>query len=83
MIVYNYYKKYILSSQANRNKARKNNYFVHLDENRISFTMRRGIHLAKANNKNLNFAISPYVEVEGKTYSKVKVLCKHFHICDD
>jgi transglutaminase-like putative cysteine protease len=60
-------------SEANKNPKMRDYYFGNLTENRVSFTTGRDIDLVpKQDGSALNFFIYPYVEVDGKPYSKVE-----------
>jgi transglutaminase-like putative cysteine protease len=60
-------------SEANKNPKLRDYYFGNLTENRVTFTTGRDIDLVpKQDGTALNFFIYPYVEVNGKPYSKVE-----------
>jgi transglutaminase-like putative cysteine protease len=60
-------------SEANKNPKMRDYYFGNLTENRVTFTTGRDIDLEpKQDGSVLNFFVYPYVEVDGKPYSKVE-----------
>jgi transglutaminase-like putative cysteine protease len=57
-------------SEANKNPAKRDYFFGHLDENRVTFTTGRDLVLVpKQDGPPVNFLIYPYVEVDGKPYA--------------
>ena len=61
-------------SEANKNPAKREYFFGHLDENRVTFSTGRDLILApKQDGPPVNFLIYPYVEVDGKPYDSAKV----------
>jgi transglutaminase-like putative cysteine protease len=61
------------TSEANKNKSRKEYYFGNLSENRVEFTQGRDILLEpRQHGEKLNFFIYPYAELNGKPYEKME-----------
>lgn len=61
------------SSEASKNRAKKEYYFGNLDENRVEFTQGRDIRLEPPQNgERLNYFVYPYIELDGKPYDKVE-----------
>lgn len=57
-------------SEANKNPAKRDYFFGHLDENRVTFTTGRDLMLVpKQDGPPVNFLVYPYVEVDGKPYA--------------
>ena len=65
------------TSEAWKNKSKKEYYFGNLDENRIGFTVGRDIILdAKKDRIPLNYFIYPYVEIDGKATANIEMSFK-------
>lgn len=61
------------SSEASKNKARKEYYFGNLCENRVEFARGRDILLnPQQSGEKLNYFIYPYFELNGKPYEKME-----------
>lgn len=57
------------ASEAFKDKSRREELFGGLDHDRVQFTVGRDIVLPGMKGEPLNFAIYPYVEVDGKPYT--------------
>lgn len=69
------------TSEAYKNPAKKAYFFGAHDENRVQFTIGRDIVLNPLQSgKPLNYFIYPYVEVDGKAFSRIqnKFFCRDF-----
>jgi transglutaminase-like putative cysteine protease len=61
-------------SEANKNPAKRDYFFGHLDENRVTFTTGRDLVLVpKQDGPPVNFFVHPYVEVDRKPYAAENV----------
>jgi hypothetical protein len=60
------------ASEAQKDKSRRDELFGGLDADRVQFTMGRDIALPGMKGEPLNFAIYPYVEVNGKPHAAVR-----------
>lgn len=60
------------ASEASQHREKQEDYFGGLDANRVAFTVGRDLHIPDASVGPLNYAIYPYVEVDGRSYDKVE-----------
>jgi transglutaminase-like putative cysteine protease len=64
-------------SEANKNPAKREYFFGHLDADRVAFSVGRDLELTpRQDGPAVNFLIYPYVEVDGKPYPAEKVVRK-------
>ena len=59
-------------SEASKFPEKKDTLFCALDAHRVAFTLGRDIRLPNADGGPLNYAIYPYVEIDGKPHSDIK-----------
>jgi len=62
------------ASEANKNIARRENFFGRLDQHRVAFTIGRDIKLPATRKGTLNFSIFPYAEIDGKKHRNVNAV---------
>ncbi|AQT67977.1 putative protein involved in cytokinesis, contains TGc (transglutaminase/protease-like) domain [Anaerohalosphaera lusitana] len=60
------------ASEASKNPGKRDAYFGRLDRNRVAFTIGRDIRLPESKAEPLNFAIYPYVEIDGREHKDVE-----------
>jgi transglutaminase-like putative cysteine protease len=64
-------------SEANKNPAKRDYFFGHLDADRVAFSVGRDLELTpRQDGPAVNFLIYPYVEVDGKPWPAEKVTRK-------
>jgi transglutaminase-like putative cysteine protease len=64
-------------SEANKNPAKRDYFFGHLDADRVAFSVGRDLELTpRQQGPAVNFLIYPYVEVDGKPWPAEKVVRK-------
>ncbi len=62
------------ASEANRNIAKREDFFGRVDQHRVAFTIGRDIKLPAAKKGPLNYSIFPYAEIDGEKYSNVNAV---------